>query len=106
MGTPNPNQAFLDKGSRMKRLQLVLVCLSVALPCPAVAADKRPMTVDDLFRFKRVSDPQISPDGKWVAYVLGEVDAAANKTASSIWLAANDGNTAPRPLTNAPGKKD
>ena len=34
------------------------------------------MTVDDLFRFKRVSDPQISPDGKPVVYVVGTVDLA------------------------------
>ena len=32
------------------------------------------MKVDDLFRFKRVSDPQISPDGKHVAYVVTTVD--------------------------------
>ena len=50
-------------------------------------SQKRPMIVDDLLRFQRVSDPQISPDGKGVAYVVGTVDRAANKTASSIWLA-------------------
>lgn len=90
----------------MKRLPVAIALLIVAVPCPARAADKRPMTVDDLFRFTRVSDPQISPDGKWVAYVLGEVDAAANKVPSSIWLAATDGSSPPRPLTNAAGKKD
>ena len=43
----------------------------LALPA-AVHADgpaKRPMKIDDLFAFKRVSDPQISPDGKAVVYV-------------------------------------
>ena len=62
------------------------------------------MTVEDLFHFKRVADPQISPDGKTVAYVVGTVDLAGNKTSSSIWLAPTDGGE-PRPLTNTP-KKD
>ena len=58
----------------MKRAVLcVLACLLLAAPAPA-ADKKRPMTIDDLFGFKRVSDPQISPDGKTVVYVVGTVD--------------------------------
>ncbi len=64
------------------------------------------MTVEDLFKFKRVSDPQISPDGKQVVYVVGTVDLEANKIPSSLWLAATDGKSEPRQLTNAAGKKD
>src|SRR5262249_9103906 len=60
---------------------------------------------DDLFRFKRVADPQISPDGKTVAYVITNVDLEGNRTSSAIWLAAVDGSTEPRLLTNS-GKKD
>ena len=88
----------------MKR-SLALV-LFLFVPTIAVAADKRPMTIDDLLAFKRVSDPQISPDGKYVAYVVGEVDKEANKIPSSIWLAATDGKSEPKRLTNAAGKKD
>ena len=64
------------------------------------------MKIDDLFAFKRVSDPQVSPDGKQVVYVIGTVDLAANKSASALWIAASDGKSAPRQLTNAAGKKD
>src|SRR5579871_4182895 len=92
---------------RMKRTSLLIGAgLLMLVPAGARAQAKRPMQIDDLFRFKRVSDPQISPDGRWVAYVVGEVDMADNKIPSSIWLAAADGNTAPWRLTNAPGKKD
>jgi dipeptidyl aminopeptidase/acylaminoacyl peptidase len=88
----------------MHRRLALWACLLLA--APAVAADaKRPIKVEDLFRFKRVSDPQISPDGKTVAYVSGEVDLAGNKSSSSIWLAATDGKTPPRQLTNT-AKKD
>src|SRR5689334_17805168 len=89
----------------MKRAALLLLVLLVA--APAVGADKkRPMTVEDLFKFKRVSDPQISPDGKQVVYVVGSVDMEENKIPSSLWLAPADGKGEPRQLTNAPGKKD
>ena len=40
----------------------LLIVLSSSLP----AQNKRPMELEDLFRIKRVSDPQLSPDGKWV----------------------------------------
>jgi dipeptidyl aminopeptidase/acylaminoacyl peptidase len=90
----------------MKRAALLLTALLVAA-APAFGADKkRPMTVEDLFKFKRVSDPQISPDGKQVVYVVGTVDLDANKIPSSLWLAPADGKGEPRQLTNAPGKKD
>jgi dipeptidyl aminopeptidase/acylaminoacyl peptidase len=88
----------------MKRLILFVGLALFNLPATVSAADKRPMTVDDLFHFQRISDPQISPDGKTVAYVLGTVDLPANKTSSSIWLASTqDGK--PRALTNTT-KKD
>jgi dipeptidyl aminopeptidase/acylaminoacyl peptidase len=88
---------------------VVIVAGLMLLAVPAVVnaeGGKRPMKIDDLFAFKRVSDPQISPDGKTVVYVVGEVDLAANKTSSSLWLAAADGKGEPRRLTNAAGKKD
>jgi dipeptidyl aminopeptidase/acylaminoacyl peptidase len=78
----------------------------LVFPGTIFAEGKRPMKIDDLFRFKRVSDPQVSPDGKWVVYVVGTPDLEANKIPSSLWLAASDGKGEPRQLTNAPGKKD
>ena len=74
-----------------------LVCF-LALSSTAMG-EKRPMQVDDLFRFQRISDPQISPDGRTVAYVVGVVDLAANSTSSTIWLAPTDGGN-PRQMTN------
>jgi dipeptidyl aminopeptidase/acylaminoacyl peptidase len=84
----------------------VLVALLLLVPAPVLAQAKRPMTVDDLFKLKRVSDPQISPDGKHVVYVVGVPDLEKNAIPSSVWIAATDGKSEPRQLTNAPGKKD
>ncbi len=87
----------------MKRSTLLLLCLFL-VPAPLVAQDKRAMKVEDLFRFQRVADPRVSPDGKTVVYAAGSVDLPGNKSASALWLAPTDGG-APRQLTNA-GKKD
>ena len=57
-----------------------------------------------MFQFKRLADPQISPDGKLVAYVVGAVDLEANSSSSTIWLAPTGGG-APRQVTTTT-KKD
>jgi dipeptidyl aminopeptidase/acylaminoacyl peptidase len=90
----------------MKRFAVLLLLVTAfALPATLRAeARKRPMTIDDLFRFKRVSDPQISPDGKTAAYVVGTVDLKGNRSSSSIWLVSTAGGK-PRQLTNTT-KKD
>src|SRR5437660_1506857 len=86
----------------MKRVVVWCCCLTViCLLEPVVFAEgKRAMAVEDLFRFKRVADPQISPDGKQVAYGLTTVDLAGNRTQTSIWLAPTGVGSA-RQLTNA-----
>ncbi|MGZ6962489.1 MAG: TolB family protein, partial [Ilumatobacteraceae bacterium] len=43
--------------------------------------------------------PAVSPDGSMVAFVVGRVDIAKNKTYSQVWLAATDGSTPPRAIT-------
>ena len=62
---------------------------------------KRAMELEDLFRIQRVSDPQLSPDGKTVAYVISVIDKAANKSNSDIWLIPTHGGEA-KQLTNSP----
>ena len=64
---------------------LLLAAIALMPPEPLLAAEPRPMVVDDLFRFLRVSDPQVSPDGKTVVCTVGKVDLAANKVVSSLW---------------------
>jgi dipeptidyl aminopeptidase/acylaminoacyl peptidase len=86
----------------MRALVLILPLLMNTI---AAAADKRPMTLGDMFALKRVSDPQISPDGKQVVYVITTVDLPGNKTTANLWLAATDGSAPPRQLTTA-AKKD
>ncbi|MGB5881073.1 MAG: hypothetical protein WBH85_13680, partial [Thermoanaerobaculia bacterium] len=62
----------------------------------------RTITVDDYFRIHEVGDPQISPDGKWVAYTVWEDDLDEDKGGSRIWMVPSSGGKAV-PLT-AEGK--
>jgi dipeptidyl aminopeptidase/acylaminoacyl peptidase len=75
----------------------------ITLAGPAWAIAARPMTIDDLLAVQSVSDPQISPDGKLVVYVVGEFDRDSGKTNSSLWSVPRAGGE-PRRLTTAPGK--
>ena len=87
-------------------MKFALATLAAITVAAMADADPRPMTIDDLFQFKRVADPQISPDGKHVVYQVGTVDFDANKTSTALYLAATDGKTPPRQLTTPLGKKD
>lgn len=71
----------------MRRLRLG-VCILSALAIAAQVAHaqvKRPITFDDLISMRRVSDPQISPDGKWVAFTVAIPDRDANRNATNLW---------------------
>ena len=69
----------------------------------AVAAQETPkhaITFDDLIKMHRVAEPQISPDGKWVAYTLATPDMDGNRNASNIWIVPTSGG-APAQLTQS-----
>ncbi|HKG20295.1 MAG TPA: S9 family peptidase, partial [Blastocatellia bacterium] len=70
----------------------------VAGPAPQAA---RPFTIDELISVRRVAEPQVSPDGKWIAYTIADTDKAANKRTTQIYLLSIDGGE-PRQLTSAP----
>ena len=54
----------------------------------------RPITVDDVFEIRNVSDPQITADGKWVAYTVATMSLKEDKTEIRIWMAPADGGDA------------
>jgi len=81
---------------------LILALTPVTWGHPNVSPrETRAITHDDLFRIKRVSDPQVSPDGQWIAYVVTEYDKPANTSNSDIWLVSINGGE-PRRLTDGP----
>src|ERR1043165_4272701 len=77
------------------RMKATLICGMIALWCvPAIAAPgRRPITETDLVKFRWISDPRISPDGREIAYVLVTVDENEDRYNTSIWTVAASGDT-------------
>ncbi len=61
-----------------------LIAFTVCFGFVGSAQSKRPITFDDLISMKRVADAQISPDGRFVAYVVNSIDKQANRGKRSI----------------------
>lgn len=80
--------------SRLSQTLLLLLAFVLAIP----AQTKRPLKLDDLPRFREIRDPQCSPDGKSVAYVVSAIDAKEDKSNAHIWLVNYDG-TGERQIT-------
>jgi len=56
----------------------------------------RPLQAEDLYAIKLVEDPQISPDGERIAYVLAEIERSSYEYRRSIWLATTAGDAPTR----------
>ena len=86
------------------KMLTVLLALSLLALTPLQAADtataRRPLNADDFYNLQLVSEPQVSPDGKWVAYVVSTNDRDADESRSTIWMTSWDG-TQHVQLTNA-----
>src|SRR6201997_521657 len=73
----------------MRRLLLSFLVFAFTLPLAAQA--KHPFTFEDMMKLKRVGDPQVSPDGKWVIFSVVDVDLAANTKTPHIWIVPTAG---------------
>src|SRR5436309_9586733 len=83
------------------RLGWLSVLAAASLGAASGADRARPLEFDDLLGIQRLSDPQVSPDGHSIAYVVTRADKAENRTDSDIWLAPLAAGR-PRELTASP----
>jgi len=80
--------------------------LLAAPPLAAQTPAKRPMTFADLMAMKRVSDPQISPSGKWVLFSVTDVSLEKNTKTNHLWVVPLDGSTKERQVTPGAGESN
>jgi dipeptidyl aminopeptidase/acylaminoacyl peptidase len=74
-----------------KRLPRILLLVLASATVLFAQSARRPLKLDDIPRFREVRDPQLSPDGQWVAYVVSTIDVKEDKGSSHIWMASYDG---------------
>ena len=81
----------------------ILVSAILAFPSSvATQATKRPMTLVDLLNIPRIGDPQLSPDGRALTFMLSTADWPANRRVAHLWRINTDG-TGLRRLSSEPG---
>ena len=84
----------------LRRIFVALFLLSLSIA--ALAQAKRPFTFDDMMQLKRVGEPSVSPDSKWVAFSAVDVSLEANTRTPHLWVVPVAGGEARR-LTPASG---
>ncbi len=71
-------------GAFMRRLLLSIQLFILAVP--VFGQVKHPFTFEDMMKLKRVGEPEVSPDGKWVIFSVVDVDLEANTKTPHIWI--------------------
>jgi dipeptidyl aminopeptidase/acylaminoacyl peptidase len=86
--------------------RFVLSLLVLAFTFPAFAQARHPFTFDDMMKLKRVGEPEVSPDGKWVIFSVVDVDLAANTKTPHIWIVSLGGQSGERGAASfGPGER-
>jgi len=75
----------------MRRLMILLVAGFFLGSGAGFAGEKRALTFDDLIACKRLKDPQISPDGKQIAFTVQTMNEAENSSRTDIYLISLEG---------------
>ncbi|HYV50122.1 MAG TPA: S9 family peptidase [Myxococcaceae bacterium] len=70
---------------------LTAAALLLLAAAPAADGAPHPFTTQDLISFHRVSDPEVSPDGKQVVFAVSELNLEENRRRSDLWMAGVDG---------------
>jgi dipeptidyl aminopeptidase/acylaminoacyl peptidase len=90
----------------MRKLLLSLaLAATLATAVPVLAADPHPFTIHDLLAMQRIADPQPSPRGDRVAFVVRVTDLEANRGRTDLWMVNIDGGGLTR-LTSDPAADD
>ncbi|HEV2489716.1 MAG TPA: S9 family peptidase [Candidatus Acidoferrales bacterium] len=85
-----------SQSSFLSRITISSCAIGLCLLLSCVSTDaqqtRRNLNLDDMARMRDVRDPQCSPDGKSVAYVVSTTDVKADKRNSHIWMVSTDGS--------------
>ena len=89
---------------RPRAVALLTLAPSLGAQAPAPPASARPFTLDDVLRVRDVREPEISPDGGWVAYTVSSADTGEDRSRSAVWMTSWDGARTVRLTTSQQGE--
>ncbi len=69
------------------------------------AEERRLLRPADIYSLREVRDPQVSPDGQWIAYVVVSRDEKTDKADRNLWMVPSKGGEAVQ-LTSSPESED
>src|SRR5689334_19528277 len=75
-------------------MRLIPAVAACAALIPALSAQKQPFTVDALLKIARISDVQLSPNGRQVAFTVQTPDLDKNTRPTQIYVIPIDGGVA------------
>ena len=75
----------------MRRLFGLILFASLVLPVLAQNKQQHPFTFEDMMKLKRLGEPEVSPDGKWVIFSVVDVDLDANTNTPHVWIVPTAG---------------
>lgn len=87
---------------------VIAVCMILApgaLPAGQAQNARRALVIDDIFELRDVGDPQISPDGEWVAFTVSQADRDSDRSDTDIWMAPMEGGEALRLTTSSEAER-
>ena len=84
----------------MMRRSLSTLFVVLLLTPAGLGQQPRPLTPDDIFPIKNVADPQVSPDGTWVAYTVSQMDRQKDASDTDIYMAPLAGGDPVRVTTS------
>ncbi|MBN1974438.1 MAG: S9 family peptidase [Sedimentisphaerales bacterium] len=78
-----------------------LLFLTIVILNNSAYSQSHPFSVHDMLAMDRISEPQVSPDNKWIVFTLRRTDLEANKGRTDLWLIGVSGENL-RQLTSHP----
>src|SRR5262249_2380075 len=91
----------------MRQVRLILTVIAVFSQTLAYGqgGEKRPFTFEDMMSLRRISSPQVSPDGRWILFSAVDVSLKDNKKTPHLWVVPLAGGEA-RQLTSGTAGED
>src|SRR5437764_3534642 len=87
-------------------MRACLCCWAVLVSAlPLVAQTKHPFTFEDMMALKRVEEPEVSSDGKWVLFAAVDVDLKANTKTPHVWVVPLNQTQGPSTSLGMTGKE-